>query len=568
MGSRAGIFGVHACGNTAQTSGFAIPITGEMVEAALAHFAQDDLMPTGSSEDPDIEKLNPVHHKSGVGGIPEGKADVFGSLPDVYPSKLSSKVCKTPIFSAEDAVDRVAPILNKGMYNGQYLDPMTKGITAIVTSSVLLSPAEIRRAASNYYNRICSVDLSLGPIDLDQSINGIDGCRFIDKMNFASSTGYPFNKPKTQFLCDTGVGERKALLPIMQSEYNKIHDRYLTGHCYAPIFLSHLKDEPVSREKREIGKTRVFQASSFAWCLVVRQYYLPIVAHIQNHSLLFECAVGMNVASCEWRAVYEYLTYHGEDRIVAGDYSAFDKNMDAQAMLYAFGILIKLARASKLYSETDCRVMQLIAHDICHPHLVADGVLFQAFNSNPSGHPLTVIINSIVNSLYMRIVFHKLSGPERNFDQDVSLVTYGDDNIMGVTPFNPDFNHTDIQEVFSLLGIKYTMADKKAKSVPFIHISQADFLKRRWVERDGTMCAPLAESSIYGMVNVWVRSSFLTEEEQLRDVLDSAFREWWHYGRERFEKETQILVSRCQKIGIIISQPKYEDYKPYTFQND
>jgi len=97
------------------------------------------------------------------------------------------------------------------------------------------------------------------------------------------------------------------------------------------------------------------------------------------------------------------------------------------------------------------------------------GDLIRFLGTNPSGWPLTVILNGIVNSLYMRYAYFHLNPAKevRSFKKNVALMTYGDDNSAGVSASAPWFNHTAISEVLSGIGVKYTMADKKTESVPY-----------------------------------------------------------------------------------------------------
>lgn len=72
---------------------------------------------------------------------------------------------------------------------------------------------------------------------------------------------------------------------------------------------------------------------------------------------------------------------------------------------------------------------------------------------------------------------------------------------MGVDIKCPLFNHTSLVEVFANWGIKYTMADKTAKSVPYVDISDVEYLKRRFLiiqDQDLSVCrAPLNLKSLY-----------------------------------------------------------------------
>jgi len=173
---------------------------------------------------------------------------------------------------------------------------------------------------------------------------------------------------------------------------------------------------------------------------------------------------------------------------------------------------------------------------------------------NPSGHPLTVIINCIVNSLYMRYCYFELN-PAReveSFRENVSLITYGDDNLAnsGV----PWFNHTAISQVLANVGIGYTMADKSSESVPFLDILDVSFLKRRFryePELDAQM-AILEEDSIWKSLMICVPSSEVSLQKQCVDIVSSAVSEWFFYGRERFEKERSYLQQLVERCGLSV----------------
>jgi hypothetical protein len=240
------------------------------------------------------------------------------------------------------------------------------------------------------------------------------------------------------------------------------------------------------------------------------------------------------------------LTQFGEDRIFAGDYSKYDKKMSPTFILAAFEILIDIAKASGKYDEGDLRVMWGIAYDTAFPVMDFNGDLVEFFGSNPSGHPLTVIINSLVNSLYMRYCYY-VQNPKKeveSFKKNVALMTYGDDNVAGVNRECDFFNHTVVQNTLARVGVKYTMADKESQSVPFIHINDVEFLKRKWrweAELESYVC-PLAEASIHKMLTRTVKSKVVSDRMQAASILDTACREYFWYGREVFEQKRKEFM--------------------------
>jgi hypothetical protein len=113
------------------------------------------------------------------------------------------------------------------------------------------------------------------------------------------------------------------------------------------------------------------------------------------------------------------------------------------------------------------------------------------------------------------------------------------------------FNHTSIAKTFADIGIVYTMADKEAESVPFIHIDDASFLKRTWRYDDDMKCrlGPLDHDSIEKMLMVWVKSKAVTEEYQGVSVLCTALQEYFFYGKQVFEEKRPMLVGLISKLG-------------------
>jgi hypothetical protein len=180
--------------------------------------------------------------------------------------------------------------------------------------------------------------------------------------------------------------------------------------------------------------------------------------------------------------------------------------------------------------------------------------------TNPSGHPLTVIINSIVNSLYMRFAWFSLK-PKNfagKFHEHVHLMTYGDDNIMGVSREASWFNHTAISDVLSSSGVIYTMADKEQKSVPFLHISQTSFLKRSFRPHDTLpyMGCPISHDSISKRLTKCVRGRQYYPELHAVLVMASALDDYFFEDKELFVERRKLFLH-------VICHFKLHPYSPF-----
>jgi hypothetical protein len=296
---------------------------------------------------------------------------------------------------------------------------------------------------------------------------------------------------------------------------------------------------------------------------------------IQKQKTTFEAAVGTNACSTQWQDIREYLTQFGEDRMIAGDYGRFDKTMPPCIILAAFDIIRGICYAAG-YTEKDLNVIQGIAEDTAFPVVDFNGDLIQFYGSNPSGHPLTVIVNSLANSLYMRYCYAKLSPDNscQSFKANVALMTYGDDNAMGVSERVPFFNHTSIQQCLKESGITYTMADKEAESIPYIHISEVSFLKRlwRWDEDVGVFLAPLEEASIGKSLTIGVASKTLCPEAHAIAIIESAYQEYFQYGKKIFEEKALMfrrIIKKCHLENYVRenSFPEWEELRHRYYIN-
>ena len=218
-------------------------------------------------------------------------------------------------------------------------------------------------------------------------------------------------------------------------------------------------------------------------------------------------------------------------------------------ILAAYQVAAKIFAAAG-WSEDQLRTVACIAEDTAYPltDVQGDWVMFNG--SNPSGNALTVILNSIVNVLYMMMSYYNLN-PNQSLDgffDLVALITYGDDNAMGVSKSIPWFNHTSIAGYLETIGVIYTMADKGAESVPYISINELSFLKRRFVVEGDKVRAPLEWASIDKMLTKCVKSKSIGPEAQAIDTIRSAVGEFYEYGRDVFEvnvRKMKAIVDEC-----------------------
>lgn len=409
------------------------------------------------------------------------------------------------------------------------------------------------------------------------AINGAAGVAYVDKMNMKSSMGFPWRKSKKAFIKflepQHGLDEPVEFTREIMDRAHDYEKRYINGERVQPIFAGCLKDEPVTLKKAEMGKTRVFTCAPGDWSIVVRKYCLAFTRVMQRNTMLFEAAPGTIAQSAEWERLFHYVTKYGEDRMVAGDYKAFDKSMPSVVILAAFKIITNICKAAG-YTDAELKVVQGIATDTAFPIIDMNGDLCSFYGSNPSGHPLTVVINSLANALYMRYAY-VLNGYEvESFKDNVSLLTYGDDNVMSVSANKSNFNHTTIQKAMAHIGITYTMADKESESIPYININDISFLKRQWIWSPDVKAymAPLEMESIIKSLMINVASDTITPEQQCIEVIGSAMREFFFHGRKIFNEWEKILreIIHNNDLNMYIKEstfPTFDSLKDQFWNN-
>jgi hypothetical protein len=593
--NRSHIVGFHTGGVTGTDRGCGMSVLRQEIEAAekiLMESNESFMSGTQASDVPDtvmgknIAVSEEVHPKCPSNFINGEKAAiaVYGSVTGR--STYSSDVIETPISKAVEEVTGVAnkwgppkfknPIVREdGHIDNQNWLPWYNSLEVCSQPSTGFDPADVEVAMQDYFAELAVEFQSkeeywkkeIKPMTEVQVVSGIDGRRFCDAMNSSTSMGYPLNQKKTGFLIDLPPDENNAcprtFVPEIWHEYYKAEALWDQGESSNEIFGASLKDEPTPVDK---AKVRVFEAAPIKLQIGIRKYYLPIARFLSVNPLLSECAVGINSHGIEWHELAEFISKHGVERIIAGDYSKYDLTMPAQLIIAAFRIMIKIAQLSGNYSARDIRCMEAIAFEVCTPLVAYNGTLMRFMGTNPSGQNMTVYINSIVNSLLHRLAFNHVYDEERRDEiglelglgrrarmRDlVNLVTYGDDAMGSVMEGYDDFNHVTMANYLAENGMKFTMPDKTSEPKPFMHFHEVDFLKRRTAFNPdlGVNVGQLDESSIFKSLHSILKSKAVEPLEVSRMNIDGALREWFFYGEKHFEMRRGQMEKVAKKCRI------------------
>nr|URG14822.1 MAG: RNA dependent RNA polymerase [Picornaviridae sp.] len=547
------ILGLHTLGHN-QTVGFP-----HVTQGVLEKLCESETPVVEGGGEPMLALNGEVvlvepHHKSIFRYLPEGVANIYGSFSGFRP-KPRSRVCATPL--QDKMCDHFECELEFGRPNMSGWEPWHVNVKEMVCPNTNIDQSildhcvesfseDIIRQLTEAHGETWKGELVF--LSDRAAVNGLPGVKFIDRINVNTSMGHPWCKSKKGFLIsepDERYPEGVNFDEHVWERVRKIEERYANGQRAFPVYTGHLKDEVLAIAKIQKKKIRMFTGAPIDASLVIRKKLLSFVRLLQKNKFIFEAAPGTAAQSIEWTHIYEYLTAHGSDRIVAGDYGKFDKHMIATFVLAAYRVIIRIHREAG-FSEAEVRGIMCIGYDTAFPVVNVNGDLIEFFGTNPSGHPLTVVVNSIVNSLYMRYAFC-LTNPKGNdcteFTSFVNLMTYGDDNAMGVSQQAPWFNHTAIQSAMAVIGVEYTMADKESVSRPYIHIDDCSFLKRSWRYESDVQAyvCPLEVKSIHKSLTMWVPSDTIDKYAQMVSVISSANSEFFFHGRKTFEKHHKFF---------------------------
>lgn len=424
-----------------------------------------------------------------------------------------------------------------------------------------IEPTLVQKAVKDYVKPLIkmlqdrpNLKASITPLTKMQNICGIDGVKFIDKIDRDTAIGHPLTGSKSKYvtLLDPDDFEDFScpaeLDPIFWEEYERAIECWDKEERYHPVFKAFFKDEPTPLDK---DKVRVVQGAPMVLLLATRKYFLPIARFISLFPALSECAVGLNCMGPDWEDFQAHITKHGKDRMLAGDYSKYDLRMPAQITLAAFHVLIDMAEKCG-YSERDLRIMRGIATDICYPTIAFNGDLLQFIGFNPSGHPLTVYINCICNSILLRCAFFHYYPTSENFRKVVAVGTYGDDLLGSVSASAKEYNHISVAKFLADHDMKFTMPDKTSAPTEYMHCNDADFLKRKnvFIPELGRHVGAIDEDSIFKSLHSNLRSKALTPQELAATNIDAAIRDWFFHGREVCERRRKEMKQVACESGI------------------
>lgn len=452
------------------------------------------------------------------------------------------------------------------------VDPMLKGIKKIMGGQTFVDPDLLEAAANDVFQGLGRPKTGKGIVhSYEEAIVGVEGDPYKRPINRTTSPGYPYNlsnksKGKTAWL---GDGEDYIVdNPELKQDVRKLLADSKQGIRGDAISIATLKDEKRPIAKVDAGKTRVFEACPQHLVIAIRQYFLDFAAHVMRNRIDNGIAVGINPYSLEWTKLAHHLQSMG-NHMIAGDFSNFDGSLLMQ-------ILVKIMeKINEWYGddEESQLIRAALWEHICNADILVRGEVIRKTHSQPSGNPLTVIINSLFNGIVMRIAYMLLKKEQGlpavcDYRKHVAEIIYGDDDVKSVSVEILDwFNQLTLTDALASFGLTYTDETKTGKILPFKPLEEVAFLKRKFViQRDGTFLAPMDLENTLEITN-WIRgkaSKSATIENCEQTIMELSL-----HPQNVYEFWSTRIREELAKVGLNILVPTYyEQMEAYRYNRD
>jgi len=319
------------------------------------------------------------------------------------------------------------------------------------------------------------------------------------------------------------------------------------GNAPTMFFCATNKDELTTLKKQKLGKTRVFLQSGLDLTLLTRRYFGHFISNYLERMGFDICsAVGCDKDSV-WGAFKTGLESRGGNGFDI-DFSNYDGSVP-QCAVECF-----LEVVNNYYEDEYSLVREAIFHSVVHSVVIAGELVFEKDVGITSGIVGTEITNTVEN-LYLMLIAYQVAkdsaGLEpslKDFDENVRMLAYGDDVIMGVTDEVLSFyNRKTIKEVMKFVGMTVTAANKEAAIIPFEPVSNLSFLKSEFIQRDGYVACPLPRKVIHREL-IWEKKVNTGDETIMTQKIDVAMQMMAHHGEEAVDQLREQL--KQQRVSV------------------
>lgn len=451
---------------------------------------------------------------------PEGFDDEVSIIPnaqDHISSCNNTMILEGDLLIASPHEQRKTRIIRSPWHNSPYLkphealtgtaqlnivegvDPLSIAMNKYCRNTVLLNPYICGKVMDSYANFYYNNRMHKTVKNLLTTIEVLEGDELSDHlcgMNSSSSSGFPMNTSNALDIKKMYFqsSRKEEAFEIIDRKIKEIDVLLAQGKVPSWYFSDCLKDERRPIEKIKSLSTRAFGAGPFMYYCMIRKYFGRFVEEFVANRILNGSAIGVNPYSTDWFNIAFTLSKFtpvfdiNQILVGAGDQSGYDG-----ALLPILMNEIKRF-IQDWYNDDYALQRSVLWHPLMYSKHIAKGKVYQWIGSLPSGHALTIIVNTIYNHLCHRYCYFLLFMTVSDFDQNVVVIAGGDDSVFSVSEkLRQYFNEITIGPLMAQLGMTYTTETKNVASLAFRPLACVEFLKRTWRQRkvDGYILAPL-----------------------------------------------------------------------------
>lgn len=505
-----------------------------------------------------LTSLNPLDPKAEIRNVDTPYVVPIGSATGGT-MKFHSSMARTHLF--DFAAQRFSkpydfPKRVRTVKDGKFISAFSNTMSGIVDHGVI-SPSRLSKAVRIFTSYFISnvgkecPGIKLSPATAEEAMFGSRDLD-MDRANFNSSLGPEdrhFRTRKDLFEEKDGIFVAKEEFVSKIAEYVQ---QLKEGTMRAMHVSGSFKDEIRSVEKLEDMWVRLFCTIDHPSNFVSRMYLQPLVQLLLRYPRFSKCFGKMNSGSSEWHQLFEYLD-QGE-KWCDMDFKNFDISHN-QAIIRAVAEFFFIL-AEEYYRNDECSL-------ICYLLVMSLTVqIFQfmldymvKYKGLPSGHVLTLILNSIVNVLLMMCAYEESGHDMETFFDNVFPAVVGDDNLSGLSSkVCETFNLRVVQPIYRRYGYRVTDAKKSSVVEPFVSRENAQFLKRgfRFESKLNQYVAPIDLDSVWKMLAFWTKKTGGTNAtyvDRMVAVIDVAQRELFLHGEHVFDEQVAALKATVEPLG-------------------
>lgn len=495
------IFGVHVAGHDHTGDAFSGVITQDMLMKDLAKFETPVVCEEPEFISPQSADLDaPVRY------------EILGRTPLVKARNTFTSIVKSKTFGKLRASTLTPAMLRPTLIGGTLIDPLLNSQRKYCTPDVLFDIESVRKCVEHYFNFcdwVSTYEVIPRIFTLDEAIFGLEYDPDFTSISSSTSAGWPMsvngmrNLKKEFFNCEYNSPEQDIIKDLISVDVNEIISKARKGIRMFHAFTDNNKDELREKEKYEAGATRLFSGCPFSYFLAFRQYFGAFSLWYMKNKIINGSAVGVNPYSSDWDSIAKRLVEVSPTNMHDGDHKGFDGKQKALIHLFMLDYI------NRWYGDgvENNTIRSILWMEVYNSRHVIDGIVYEWFSSLPSGHPFTIIINTIYNHIQARYTWLRSVGSLHRFTDNTYIIGCGDDIVYSVKDeYAEKYNDVVMQKYCKEIGLEYTNAAKTGVDAGGKTIIEIEFLKRSFVfdNADHRWIAPLHLKSVIKMVD-WTK---------------------------------------------------------------